>query len=223
MTTRLVAQACLGLLCLAALIGTILQRREVVSLRAEHRALTEQQRAQPLSPKPALAPAVTLASTLTENEKLERLRLRAEVTQLRQRQQDLESLKKEHDQLLAQLKAVKRGGTNAAPQSPGDFLKRDELKWQGLQTPAAAFESFVWAFVRWDTNLMFQAVDPEVWAHVSGEQGRPEEADKIAGFRILAQTPKPSGRVELEVEIAPNGSTEKIAMEQVNGQWRMAK
>lgn len=223
MTTRLVVQACVGLLCLAALIGTILQHREVVSLRAEHRALAEQQRARPLMPKPAPPPATPPSSTLTENEKLERLRLRAEVTQLRQRQQDLDSVKKEHDQLLAQANAMKSGGTNPAPQPPAAFVRREDVKMRGFDTPEAALESFVWALQRWDTNVMSQAVHPDISAQIAITPEAREEGSRITGFRIVKQNPRTDGRVELDVELAPTGGHEHFNMEQVNGQWRMGK
>ena len=174
-------------------------------------------------PLPQPAPAVTKATSaaLSEREKLERLQLRAEVTQLRQREQQLAGVRENNARLLAKLSSLNLKPETIKVELPQGYVRSSEAKMVGFATPEKAFESFAWAFQRWDTNTLAQACTPEFFSHLSNSEELREKASKVPGFAIRQKTSLPDGTVELEVEVVPGTTPEKLRLHLEEGQWRV--
>ncbi len=225
-STRLATRLGIGLLALAGIIAAVqfrrLQALRVETLRAN--ATVAQAQAQFSVAAPHEAPKVT---PLTEDEKLELLRLRSEVARLRQ----------------ASTKSPTRsssrsGGTGRIPQTapstgipfPEGFRPVALAQFAGFATPQDTLESFFWAIRRRDSNVIFQALTAEsgqmiTTAATHGETENPLEqiARLVPGYRIRSTKTESDNHAELEVQIDPRSpsQSEKMAFDRVDGVWKL--
>ena len=218
----------LGLLALGSvglLVGAARQRGQVASLLGEQQQALDQLAAAKAQAAAASILARTPAAPMTPEEKLELLRLRSEVTRLRQRQRDLANVQQTHTQLEAQA-AARPGGAAAEPALPSGYLRRTQAQMVGLGTPADALQSMLWAIEHRDTNVLQQvwpAMANRLRAALASGQDVFQDVGHIPGFLVRQQNTLRDGSVELQVEFIPGQEPAKVWFQQSDGQWRMTQ
>lgn len=216
-----------GLLVVAVLGGVAVtfQHRELSSLTAEKERRLGQvaQRTEALSAG-AIVPPANPAPPLNASERLELMTLRRQVTELSEVKRRAARVVDENSALRAQSASI--SNRLASPFPPG-WVKRSEARQAGFNTPEAAFESFVWALHHRDTNILFQALVPEMhetlarnWAS-DGPEGFWAVASKFPGFLIRKTSKTEEGTAKLEVEIAPGAMVPEVTAKRLNGAWRL--
>ena len=227
MSRPLRCAAWLGMLSIAALVLAAAQRRQLASLRAGHQRLvaSEPAASRPSPAEPAPPPRASPASApLSDAEKLELLALRAEVTRLHERQRELGGVRATHAQLSAQPQSDGAASGSAAgttPVPPG-YKRKNQLRAAGFATPEAALESLFWAMAHRETDVLAQAVSPQAYRDLLQRHQDFEEASRVPGFLIRAQTPQPDGSIDVKLEILPGEEGPSFRVERVDGQWRVA-
>ncbi len=227
-------KAASGGLVLAAVLGWTWVGYQQVSLA--HMREREQRVAERLNPgrdnpRPAAdqppvqpTPAPSTAP-LSREERLELMRLRSQVTDLRERQRKQFGLTNELGQLQAQWATV----TNlASGLLPAGWVRRKDARLAGFASPQAAFESFLWAVERRDTNALRQAVSRDTWEAVQEQLNAANdsfwrEAEHLPGFLFRSASTQPDGRVRLLIDVAPGVSGPPMMMEFREGGWRLAE
>ena len=175
---------------------------------------------------PAPAPAAT--NSLTSAEQVELLRLRADVTRLRQRERELSGAKADNQSLKAQAAA----GTNGAGGSivfPPGWVRRRDAQFVGTTSPEATLQSFLWALEHRDTNVLFQVVTGDGASELRRAMEHDpspsfwDEAGKIPGFRLLGRREDLSTESEVTytVEFMPENGATEIKFSRMDGQWLM--
>lgn len=208
------------LAALAALAGGLAlyqQRQHLAVLTAE---LTALRSAHSVAAARAARPAIpaVVEDSLTETERFELLRLRAEVTRLRGRQQELASVQRENAELKEQL---------ATRQLPPGFVRLREATFAGQATPEAALQSFFWAVVNTDTNVLCQLLDEESVARLGRElhqTGRSELLTMgriLPGYRVVEKRQHTPTDVTLEVEFLPGEAPQTMSLTFQDGRWRL--
>jgi hypothetical protein len=206
----------------AALLGgfaAFKQARELEQLRSATAQLRQSQARLASAPVPSPAPA-TPTPALSEAQKLELLKLRGEVTRLRERQRELAGAAAENSRLKA-----KSGGVGALP--PG-YVKRADAKYAGMATPEAAFQSFLWAIEHEDTNVLLQVMTEEGAVgfrealHARGAEEFWKEVKMIPGFRLLGQRQREDGVVMLKFEMLPGDPPHEMKAQLVGGTWKLS-
>ena len=228
-STRLATRLGIGLLALAGIIVAV-QFRRLQALRAETlraNATVAQAQAQFSVAAPHEAPKVT---PLTEDEKLELLRLRSEVARLRQASTKSPT--------RSSSGSGRSGGTGPIPQTdpstgipfPEGFRPVALAQFAGFATPQDTLESFFWAIRRRDSNVIFQALTAEsgqmiTTAATHGETENPLEqiARLVPGYRIRSTKTESDNHAELEVQIDPRSpsQSEKMVFDRVEGVWKL--
>ncbi|HNQ89606.1 MAG TPA: hypothetical protein PKM73_13390 [Verrucomicrobiota bacterium] len=172
----------------------------------------------------ALAPPASAPAPLSEAERLELLRLRAEITRLRARHGELAGADAEN----AALRARAAGGSSnaAAARWPVDFVPRARVPLAGYDTPHAAFQSLLWAIEHRDTNVLARALGEGHFQHLmaiaerEGAESFWQMAAMIPGYHYLGQTMLDDETATLTVEVLPGDPTE-ITVHRVGGDWRV--
>jgi len=209
-----------GLAASAALAGGValfLQREQLAALKTQAGELQAAQAAvQTRHSARPVHPAAT--DNLSETDKLELLRLRAEVTRLRTRQQELAPLRAENQALREQVR-------QKSP--PPGYLRMQDVQFAGQATPEAALQSFVWAMGRSDTNALCQVLTEEAAEDLMNDplQRRQRElfaaARFIPGYRLVEAQPRSTTEIALKVELLPGEGTQELIVLLQEGRWRM--
>ena len=197
------------------------QRQQLRSLRAELESVRWAPAAEAQSPDAAEAVSGTVP--LSPDERVERMRLRSGVTDLRQRQRLSGEITNRHTELLARLAAVSNRATARLPQ---DYKRSSEVVNRGHATPEAAVETLVWAIAHRDP-VVFVASFPDAEASSLGKQlkemGVPaffQEVPKIPGFRVVRREESGPDEVTLHLELAP-GTTLPVRLHREAAGWRV--
>jgi len=209
-----------GLAGLAALAGSLAvshQHARLVALRSECERLETTRAA--LRAVPSAPPAPSSAGpSLSETDKLELLRLRAEATRLRARQHELEPVRAENEALREQVRG------NRPP--PG-YLRMQELRFSGQTTPEATLQSFIWAIGQGDTNTLCQLLtDEDAAQFMNDPEGRQQKelraaAHMLPGFRLVEIKQRSPTEAALTVELLPGEPAQEIIVRLQGGRWRM--
>lgn len=210
---------------LAAAAGVFRQHHELTRLRSELgnlRAVAPPRSAGQTNPVPQ-PPAA--ARPLTESEKHELLRLRAEVTRLDARRRELASARTENERLQTAHRARNPGTSPAGTALPAGYIRRTEARFQGAATPEAALESLLWAMTQRDTNALARLMPPEWWDHARVELARnPEEfwkQSRLPGFRVVEVLQPDVDHAVVKLEILPGKPPEQMKLTRVGGEWRL--
>lgn len=198
----------LGLVVIAGVTTPlVLQYRTISTLRAENDALRAQAAIQqPLTQTQNEAPGAN------EADKLELMRLRAQVSQLRTQQQEIGRLTDENKRLRSQTAASQPAQRKADPAlQVAEYLPREQWMDAGHATPQAALQTMAWAISTGNaekfkqsvfftdearqflTNLLAKMGPPEALAEVRQRGWGVEEGllfpmiaqDKKEGFQAL--------------------------------------
>ena len=212
---------------LAALLGGLAAFRQQSQLRDLAASADRLQTTLRSTTKPTVPPAASSLTALSEAEKLELMRLRAEVTRLRQRQRELANVRQENEALRS---TFATGGTNASGARftalPG-WVRRHEAQFLGSATPEAALQSFFWAIEHRDTNVLMQILGEDQAEHISRAIAEePEEfwaeVAILPGYRLVASEPRSDTEVILKVEILPTEPPQDMKVSKVGNEWRLS-
>lgn len=232
MQTRFVSVAVLGGLLLNGLGGC---GGAAKKLEAENKALRTQ-----LAELPGRAEAEAQANAARavevkqlQAEAQDLLRLRAEVTRLRQSSKESEGLRAENQRLKAESQALKGSSAAASPATtsptPGHF-PRESWSYAGYQSPEAALVSALYSMQQGNARQYFESLTAEeqqrmskVWENKTAEEisaKHMSDTSKITGMKILTSEQVAPGQMLMSVFIEGIARTEKVSMRLVDGEWK---
>lgn len=213
-----------GLCCLTVVIAASVQWRQVVQLQSQERALRSDQ-----SPPPATTVSRKEAAgeaPLTMEETKELMRLRNEVTRLKQRQKELEAARMENVKLRAWLSASPTNLPPSKVQLPPGYVLRRNAQFLGFHTPEATLQSFFWAMANRDVKVLMETVGGPTSQELTAELQRKGEEEfwktpnALPGFVVTKSEPRSDKQQELRIEIVP-GEEFKVVARKVGQQWKL--
>jgi hypothetical protein len=164
-----------------------------------------------------------------QSQKRELMRLRDEVTQLRNSRDAAARAEAE----LARIRADRsnsRTVSTSASSDLGQSLPRDAWTFAGYETPQAAFLSGMWAMKEGQVETMLNSFTPEERERFQGQtQGKTDaeiaqrfqkEYGRVSGVRVVGQTEIAPGEVVLDVYLEGVGALKKYRMNQVGNEWK---
>lgn len=197
--------------------------------RVEIRDLEERQRSLDRETLAATAEVESVAQSappaaLSAAEKIQLMTLRSRVTELSEIKRRAAKVTAENTALSNQAATLNQLASRTFP--PG-WVRRGDAKSAGFGSPEAAFESFLWALEHRDTNVLYQALVPEMhealarrWQSAGPEQFW-KEGSLIPGFRLTQVTTIGEGEVRMEIEMVPGMPLSQVPAIRTNGQWRI--
>jgi hypothetical protein len=209
-----------GMAALAVLAGALAlfqQQKRLVALEAKA-AKVQAARAAAQASQASASPMPTTSAGLSEADKLELFRLRAEVTRLRARRTELAPVRTENQALREQIR-------KQAP--PPGYVRMRDVQFVGQATPQAAFQSFIWAIGKGDTNALCQILSQDQADHLMynlQQHGRDEMLTAgriIPGYRIVDVSHRSDTEVGLKVELLPGQEAQEMTLILEGGRWRL--
>jgi len=220
-----------AVLTAAALVFTwvvVRQSQRAEALRGTARVRGEAGQASPPAPAAPVesnTPAAGAKSApLTPAEKFELMKLRSQVTDLRERLRARAGISNEHAVLQARLTTATNAASGRVP--PG-WVRRKDARHRGFSRPQDAFETFIWAVETRNTNVLFEAVAPTMRAHLAqafqrGDGGSPwTEFGQLPGFVIRSIRAEGEGFNVMEAEILPGLPPVPVKARLLDGAWRI--
>jgi hypothetical protein len=228
----------LGFVAAASLLVAFLQWREKERLAAE----TAQLRSA-LEPAEATSPAppprkIDSETDAAAADKLELLRLRNEVRQLREGAKELEKLRAELAASRVEnskLRAGQAGGQSPSANAPG-LVTRQDWRFAGYGSPEATVQSYLSAMASGDFDgfaAAFAPADRELFmkdTEMTKEKfaaKAAQGADQIAGYRILGRDPASTDeKVLLAIELLDvNGKSKQqpLIFIRDGDEWKMTQ
>ncbi len=221
-----------GLAVIAGVASYVVQRSQVLRLKAQNQNLSSQL-AQASADHDAAAKAAQTAQDQQERlrkDNSELLRLRNEVSQLRQ----------ERDAQKQQANRATAPTQDASPSAsgPGRYISKEQLAFVGYATPDAALESMTWAMMKGTYEQAIAALGPELLKHEAEdpkgreqfETGRQKMAPLFKGMQIVARKALGEDKVELKIRMdsdpLPNTEAEMPPfmiqpMVKVGNEWKL--
>ena len=184
--------------------------------------------------------AVPADDSLAKEQIAELLRLRSEVTQLREQTNQIAVLTKANEKLLASLNESKASRTNISkkkdPQEalPQDIHPRDTWMFRGYNRPEDTVESLLWAATKGDKTTFLDGFAPEMRAKIESDLNNKDFATEAAHFqnsefRILDRQMQSDDQMTLTVYFTrPDdsgnevGKSEDTIFKRIDGQWKIA-
>jgi hypothetical protein len=228
----------LGLVAAASLVVGYLQWKEKERLASENAqlrsALEPTQTASSSTPAQKIDPETTTAATA---EKLELLRLRNEVRQLREGAKELEKLRAEEAALKLENSRLRtaQGGTESTTTNAPGLVARQDWRFAGYSSPETTIQSQLYSMAAGDFDGFLEALAPADRESFMKEDDMTREkfaakaakgSDNIAGYRILGRVSSTDEKVVLAIEILEvGGKSKQQAMTFIrDGQeWKMTQ
>jgi hypothetical protein len=192
---------------------------------------------------------ISTGESLTRDQLAELLKLRSEVTRLREQTNQIGALVEANQNLAASIRELKasepkkeRHPEDARPQ---DIHPRDSWAFRGYATPEAAMESLLWATANGDKEMLLEAYSPEArpkqqaaMANTERKMNDPrfaaDEAEFIAKqkslteFRIVNRRQVSDDEMVLTIYLATPGAdgdtvmdTGKAVFKRIGGEWKV--
>lgn len=158
---------------------------------------------------------------LTPEERIELMRLRSRVTDLKEKQRALAGIRRQHADLQAKLSSASNYVRGTLP---AGYVRRAAAKNQGSATPEGAMETFLWAMEHRNIevlkSLMPAAQRQEFGEHIArqGADSFFSDVPAFPGFAVRSREEQGPDRITLELEMAP-GKSWKVKLERQNGAW----
>ena len=187
----------------------------------------------------------TAGDAMTQEQRDELLKLRADVTQLREQTNQIGALKEANQKLQASLREARTprpsGGNDSNKKKPEDALPQDihpmsSWGFRGYGTPDATVESVLWGMMHGDKDMILRAFSPEMLDEMQKQLDKTDfaaESKKMnnAEFRVLDRKQLSDDEMVLTLYLTrqedPNvqahGSTEKTVFQRINGDWKVTK
>jgi hypothetical protein len=228
MTKRTLVTMLAWVFCLGTVLGVLLQRQELVGLRAQQGPVTS-----------AAAHATATPSSMVDNDEWapgtvaraesvshELLRMRSEVTRLNARKRELATAPEQAERLRA-LSVRDATNSTAGIRLPPGYMRKGEAQLVGYSTPEDTLQSFLWALQHHDIPNLLQALSPD--EHLSKTLAAPGELEKgffkaidaFPGLVVQSRQQLPDGSVEMQVEIGPGVPSQQFHFIQINGEWKL--
>jgi hypothetical protein len=212
----------LGVVAAASLVVGYRQWREKEQLVAENAQLRTAAEAAQTVESPSAAKEVDPAKDGAAAEKLELLKLRNEVRQLRESTKELERLRAELGAAKAEnsrLKTAQSSNGSTATNAPG-FVAKENWRFAGYSSPEAAVQSLIYLGATGDFEGFLASLAPEEREELMKDASltkekftaeMKEQTDKLAGYRIVGREASfRDGKVVLSVEfIEVDGKTKR--------------
>lgn len=237
MNVRSLAAGAAGIVVIFGVLAALLQREQIQSLRATASVLEAAARpvSTPAPPAPS-APVLPAAATvresgpvLTENEKLELLRLRGKISGLRQREKDLAKVKSENEVLRGRVAVFQPGTPGAANSLPVGYVRRRDARAVGLGTPESTLETLFWALEHRDKDQLFEVFDERSTAFLrsrmesEGVDKLWEEVGRLPGYRLAGAERKSDTEVILKVELMPGEPPADFHAHKSGAEWKLSQ
>jgi hypothetical protein len=162
-------------------------------------------------------------------QKLELMRLRNEVTQLRSARDAANKAETELARLRTAASSARENSPAGAP-SNADRVAREDWKFAGFDSPQAAFLSGMSAMKDGQVEALLNTLTPEERQRFeTNMQGKSQEEiaarfqkeyGRVTGVRILDQQESAPGEVVLSVYLEGVGGLKKYRMTQVGNEWK---
>jgi len=155
---------------------------------------------------------------------LELLQLRNQIGQLMQRRRELETERAENERLRA-LVSARNSSANAS--LPPGYIRKQQARWMGQNSPENTLESFLWALQHRDFTNLISLLTPGTAAELTqlfAESGTTffDKANVIPGMRIADQKQLPDGSIAAKIEVAPGQDMGKnFIFRMIDGQWKI--
>jgi len=224
MNGKIVLTALSSVLCLGAVSGVIVQRQQLLNLRAQQGS-----QAPPSANAQDRPQGDELKATTPGEEALpELLRLRSEVTRLSARKRELAGVAEEAERLRAQL-ASRQTTESGANQLPPGYIRKAQAQMMGYSTPENTIQTFLWALHHQDINVLLQSFTPPQAEKLRSRiQASPDSAatffkatEPMPGLGIQSRASKPDGSTELQVTFGPGLLSQTFRLLQINGEWKL--
>lgn len=179
------------------------------------------------SPEITPIPKALSEGSLSESEKLELARLRAEVTRLHQRHRELAGEEIENKQLRAAALASQHNTSPSSIPLPSGYVRRRDAQFAGMANPESSVQSFFWAIEHRDTNVLMQVVDDTTSAGFrkqlasKGIEDFWKELSVVPGYRLIESQVLPDNSVKLKIEFMPNDEAQSFVAHQTAEGWRL--
>ncbi len=184
---------------LTALVGLavlcVVQFQALARLREENNSLRHQLNDARLASAAVSNEPVGGRDALTQAQLSELLKLRAEVTLLREQTNAMAKLREENEQLQVRASAPSNATNQGASATAGEELHDKELwAFAGYGTPERAIQSLLWAFSQTNKEAFLAGVDSnssryaEILNDTNFVRHASDESSKIKNFRFAAPT-----------------------------------
>lgn len=235
----------ISVLCAGAVVGVAIWlavgHQARFKLGEENRALRQQldQMAAFAAENERLSNLVAQANrsqSLPGEQLKELLRLRGEVSVLRQQGKELETLRNENRQaraaLESSLKTQSAGATAAA--ATADYWPRDSWAFVGYASPEAALQSSIWAGNKGDLKTFLGGTTGELQKMVEKDlEGKSEsevsakvlaESARLKSVRVLNREVQADDTVVLTAafEDGTDTHTTKLLMKKIGNEWKLS-
>ena len=195
-----------------------------------------------LKPSQDVGETDSSGESLTQEQKDELLKLRAEVTQLREQTNQIGDLADANKKLLVSLRETKAprasGGSSSDAQKknpedalPQDIHPRATWAYRGFGTPDATIESVLSAMINGDKAAFLAGFTPEMQVQLEkqfDEGAQKGKADGAAEFRILDRQTLSDDEMVLSLYVTSSepdgtiqGHSEKTVFDRIDGQWKV--
>jgi len=181
---------------------------------------------------------------LTDEQRAELLKLRAEVTDLRTETNQIAGLMDANQKLKVSLREARtpvQPATASPKKKPEDALPQDihpKATWayRGYASPEATVESTLWAMMKGDKDTALKAFSPEMLPEMERQMEGKDFAEEMkkmnmAEFRVLDRQQIAPDEMVLTISTARqdengnniNNSQEDTVFRRINGEWKVTK
>lgn len=232
---RFIAPAVVAVLA----VGLVAQREARVKAEAEHAALEQQLEilhgiAAENAQLSNLVARASVPGSLPEDDSRELLRLRGEVTALRQKTGNLASALTENRQAHVPSDRSGHSADTAKAAPTADYWPRDSWAFAGYVSPDATLQSSLCAANNGDVKALLACVtgklQEDIESKISGNDENEMSArlmDQVGGaqsVRILDRAVQPDGTVQVTMSLEGqyDTRTQKVILQQVGNDWKIA-
>lgn len=176
---------------------------------------------------------ITEAGATGSEQMSELLKLRGEVSRLRQAANELNTLRAQNEQLrqAAGASPVASRATNAPPDvPPQDIHPKETWSFSGYATPDATVQSMLWAMTQTNLDVMLHGLGPEMAAQFeqaiqqNGEKavaGMTQLATRNTGFRIVNRSTISADEMDLTVYMEGQNRQDTAKFKRIDGEWKL--
>jgi hypothetical protein len=246
MNARKIIVIGVSLLSVALICCAFVQRHQLNELKARQQQLRQEEAA----PQAATTsfrddkPRDMEPATVPPQVSPELLKLRAQVSQLIHRRDELAPLATENEQIKAQLAGR---ATNSSPGA--GWVRKSQAKFVGYDSPQNTLQTFLWALHHKNYPTLLHTMVPELVESLQRAEGTPgfsrgkifESSEAIIGLGIInlvkvnpdgspegiptnsgdGKTLEGASALQAQVQIAPDVPLQLIIFRRVAGEWKM--
>jgi hypothetical protein len=220
-------------------VGIAFEHQKNVDLRQQHHALEQrlQEMARLARSNEQLSNLLARANSqrsLTGDESHELLRLRGQVSVLREQRRELETVREENRQAHAIMEDPLKNTAAAKAAATADYWPQDAWTFKGFASADAALQSSLWAANNGDLKTLLASTTGELQKMIQEDfKGKPEtEAsikamDEVIGIksvRVVNREAQDNDTVVItaELEGLTESQTQKLLLKKIGSEWKVA-